>query len=105
MGCGGDNCVLEVRVVFLEVGSLTGAALEALARDGVFAMVRNWGYRSGFEETVLLSVNDPPLEALRAGIDAAPGSSVAVASEVVWGTGAPLPDGSDDLYDAVRSVP
>ena len=95
----------EVRVVFLEVGPLTGAALEALARDGTFAMVRNWGYRSGFEETVLLSVNDHPMSALRAGIDAAPGSAVEVASEVVWGTGAPLPDASTGLYDAVRTVP
>ena len=95
----------EVQVVYLEVGSLTGAALETLARDGTFAMVRNWGYRSGFEETVLLSVNDPPLEALRAGIDADPGSNVEVASEVVWGTGAPPPDGAEDLYDAVRTIP
>ncbi len=95
----------DVRVVFLEVGSLTGAALEALARDGTFAMVRNWGYRAGFEETVLVSVNDPPLAALRAGIDAAPGSTVEVASEVVWGAGAPLPDGSNGLVDAVRTVP
>ena len=95
----------EVLVVFLEVGPLTGAALEALARDGTFAMVRNWGYRAGFEETVLVSVDDPPLEALRAGIAAAPGSTLAVASEVVWGIGAPLPDGSNGLYDAVRSVP
>ena len=94
-----------VRVVFLEVGPLTGAALEALARDGTFAMVRDWGYRSGFEETVLLSVNDHPMPALRAGIDAAPGSTVEVASEVVWGTGAPLPDASTGLYDAVRTVP
>ena len=95
----------DVRVVFLEVGPLTGAALEALARDGTFAMVRNWGYRTGFEETVLVSVNDPPLAALRAGIDAAPGSTVTVASQVVWGTGAPLPAGSGGLYDAVRTVP
>ena len=94
-----------VRVVFLEVGPLTGAALEALASDGTFAMVRDWGYRSGFEETVLLSVNDPPLAALRAGIDAAPGSAVAVASEVVWGTAAPPPRNSTELYDAVRTVP
>ena len=95
----------EVRVVFLEVGARTGEALDALAGEGMFAMVRNWGYRSGFEETVLLSVDDPPLAALRAGIEAAPGSSVAVASEVVWGTGAPLPSGSDNLFDAVRTVP
>ena len=93
-----------VRVVFLEVGSLTGAALEAVARDGTFAMVRNWGYRAGFEETVLLSVNDHPMAALRTGIEAAPGSTVEVASEVVWGSGAPLPDGSTGLYDAVRTV-
>jgi hypothetical protein len=92
----------EVRVVFLEVGPLTGEALEVLASEGMFAMVRNWGNRPGFEETVLLSVDDPPLAALRAGIEAAPGSSVTVASEVVWGTGAPLPDGSDNLYDAIR---
>lgn len=95
----------EVRVVFLEVGELTGAALEALSRDGTFAIVRNWGYRTGFEETVLVSVDDPPLAALRAGIAAAPGSTVEVASEVVWGTGALLPGGSNGLYDAVRSVP
>ncbi|MDE0229415.1 MAG: hypothetical protein OXJ62_11255 [Spirochaetaceae bacterium] len=95
----------DVRVVFLEVGPLTGAALEALARDGTFAMVRNWGYRAGFEETVLVSVNDPPLAALRAGIAAAPGSTVEVASEVVWGPGAPLPDGSNGLVDAVRTAP
>ena len=95
----------DVRVVFLEVGPLTGAALETLARDGTLAMVRNWGYRTGFEETVLVSVNDPPLAALRAGIAAAPGSAVEVASEVVWGTGAPLPAGSSGLFDAVRAVP
>ena len=93
------------RVVFLEVGPLTGEALAALAGDGTFAMVRNWGYRSGFEETVLLSVNDPPLAALHAGIDAAPGGTVEVAAEVVWGTGAPLPDNSTGLYDAIRTVP
>lgn len=95
----------DVRVVFLEVGPLTGAALETLARDGTLAMVRNWGYRTGFEETVLVSVNDPPLAALRAGIAAAPGSTVEVASEVVWGTGAPLPADSSGLFDAVRTVP
>lgn len=95
----------EVRVVFLEVGALTGEALDALASEGTFAMVRNWGYRSGFEETVLLSVDDPPLPALRAGIEAAPGTTVEVASEVVWGTGAPLPPAADGLYDAVRTVP
>ena len=93
-----------VRVVFLEVGALTGAALEALARDGTFAMVRNWGYRPGFEQTVLMTVDDPPLQAMRAGIAAAPGSAVEVASEVVWGAGAPLPDGASGLYDAVRNV-
>ena len=95
----------DVRVVYLEVGSLTGAALEDLARDGTHAMVRNWGYRAGYEETVLVSVNDPPLAALRAGIAAAPGSTVEVASEVVWGPGSPLPAGSNGLYDAVRTVP
>lgn len=94
-----------VRVVFLEVGPLTGAALEALADDGVLAMVRNWGYRAGFEQSVLLSVNDPPLAALRAGVDAAPGSAVEVASEVVWGPAAPPPDNSTGLVDAVRTVP
>ena len=94
----------QVRVVFLEVGTLTGDALEALARDGTFAMVRNWGSRAGFEDTVLLSVDDPPLAALRAGIEAAPGSTVEVASEVVWGSVAPLPAGSGTLFDAVRAV-
>ena len=94
----------EVRVVFLEVGTLTGDALELLERDGMFAMVRNWGHRSGFDDTVLLSVDDPPLAALHAGIEAAPGTTVEVASEVVWGTGAPLPAGSGTLFDAVRAV-
>ena len=95
----------EVRVVYLDVGPLTGEALDALRNDGTFAMVRNWGYRAGYEETVLLSVDDPPLAALRAGIEAAPGSTVEVASEVVWGPGAPLPEGSADLYDSVRTDP
>ena len=92
----------EVRVVYLEAGSLTGTALESLASDGYFAIVRNWGTRAGFAEAVLISVDDHPLTAMLAGIDAAPGVAVSVPAEVVWGSAAPLPTGSAELYDRVR---
>ena len=92
----------DVQVVYLEVGALTGAALESLAADSRLAIVRNWGTRAGFAETVLVSVNDHPLTAIVAGIDAAPGAGVSVPAEVVWGSAAPPPAGSAELYDRVR---
>lgn len=92
----------DVRVVYLETGSLTGTALESLASDGYFAIVRNWGTRAGFAEAVLISINDHPLTAILAGIDAAPGVAVSVPAEVVWGSAAPLPAGSAELYDRMR---
>ena len=92
-------------VVYLEVGALTGEALRTLAAAGLLAVVGNWGNRPGFEATVLLSVDDPPLAALVAGIEAPASTRTAVAAQVVWGLAAPVPNTAAGLYDGVRAAP
>ena len=92
-------------VVYLQVGGLTGEALRTLAATGRLAVVSNWGNRPGFEATVLLSVDDPGLPAIVAGIEAPAGARTVLAAHVVWGLAAPLPNGAAGLYDGVRVAP
>ena len=84
-------------VVYLAVGELTAAALPILVEGGRRAVVANWGRRGGFEKTVLLSVDDPPLAAIVAGIEAPPGTRAAVPAQVAWGpaAGERSPTGTD----------
>ena len=91
-------------VVFLQAGELTGEALRTLADGGRLAVVSNWGNRRGYEATVLVSVDDPGLPAIVAGIEAAPGSRTVVPARVVWGLAAPLPDAAAGLHDGVRAA-
>ena len=95
----------DAEVVYLQVGALTAEALPTLADAGRLVIVSNWGNRSGFEATVLLSVDDPPLPALVAGIEAPGGTRPAVQAQVVWGLAAPLPNAAEGLYDRVRAAP
>ena len=92
-------------VVYLEVGEFIDAALRALIRGGRLAVVSNWGRRGGFEKNVLLSVDDPALAAIVAGIEAPAGTRVTVPSQVVWGLAATLPAAAEGLYDAIRAAP
>ena len=93
-----------VTLVYLEVGRLVRGGLEAVAREGMQAVVANWGERPGFEATVLISVDDDPAAALAAGLAAAGGERVSVPSRVVWGLAAPLPpDATPDWYDRIRT--
>ena len=91
-------------VVFLQAGELTGEALRALADGDRLAVVRNWGNRRGYEATVLVSVDDPGLPAIVAGIEAPPGARTAVPARVVWGLAAPLPNAAAGLHDGVRAA-
>jgi len=91
-------------VVYLQVGELTGEALRALAAAGRLAVVGNWGNRPGFEATVLVSVDDPALPAIVAGIEAPAGTRTVVAARVTWGLAAPLPNAAAGLYDGVRAA-
>ena len=91
-------------VVFLQAGELTGEALRTLAAGGRLAVVSNWGNRGGYEATVLVSVDDPGLPAIVAGIEAPAGARTVVAARVVWGLAAPLPNAAAGLYDGVRAV-
>ena len=92
-------------VVHLQVGELTGEALRSLADSGRLAVVSNWGNRPGFEATVLVSVDDPGLPAIVAGIEAPAGVRTVVPARVVWGLAAPLPNAAAGLYDGVRAAP
>ena len=92
-------------VVYLAVGDLTGEALRILSEWGRLAIVDNWGHRPGFEATVLLSVDDPALAAIEAGVEAPAGTRTAVPARVTWGLAAPLPDAAEGLYDGVRAAP
>ena len=95
-----------VTVVYLEVGGLARDGLETVAREGMAAIVGNWGERPGFEDTLLISVDDDPALALAAGIAAGAGRRVSVPSRVVWGLAAdPPPAAGADWYDAVRQLP
>ena len=91
-------------VVFLQAGDLTGEALRTLADGDRLAVVSNWGNRRGYEATVLVSVDDPGLPAIVAGIEASPGARTVVAARVVWGLAAPLPTAAAGLYDGVRAA-
>ena len=91
-------------VVFLQAGDLTGEALRTLADGDRLAVVSNWGNRRGYEATVLVSVDDPGLPAIVAGIEAPPGVRTVVPARVVWGLAAPLPHASAGLYDGVRTA-
>ena len=91
-------------VVFLQVGELTGEALRTLAAAERLAVVSNWGSRRGYEATVLVSVDDPGLTAIVAGIEAPPGTRTVVPARVTWGLAAPLPNAATGLYDGVRAA-
>ena len=91
-------------VVFLQAGELTGEALRTLAADDRLAVVSNWGNRRGYEATVLVSVDDPALPAIVAGIEAPPGARTVVPARVVWGLAAPLPNAAAGLHDGVRAA-
>ena len=91
-------------VVFLQAGELTGEALRTLAAGGRLAVVSNWGNRRGYEATVLVSVDDPGLPAIVAGIETPPGVRTVVPARVVWGLAAPLPNAAAGLYDGVRAA-
>ena len=91
-------------VVFLQAGELAGEALRTLADGGRLAVVSNWGNRRGYEATVLVSVDDPGLPAIVAGIEASPGARTVVPARVTWGLAAPLPNGAAGLYDGVRAA-
>ena len=91
-------------VVFLQAGELTGEALRTLADGDRLAVVSNWGNRHGYEATVLVSVDDPGLPALVAGIEAPPGARTVVPARVVWGLAAPLPNAAAGLHDGVRTA-
>ena len=91
-------------VVFLHAGELTGEALRTLADGARLAVVSNWGNRRGYEATVLVSVDDPGLAAIVAGIEGLPGARIAVPARVVWGLAAPLPHAAAGLYDGVRAA-
>ena len=52
------------------------------------AIVGNWGERPGFEDTLLISVDDDPALALAAGLAAGAGRRVSVPARVVWGLAA-----------------
>ena len=91
-------------VVFLQAGELTGEALRTLADGERLAVVSNWGNRRGYEATVLVSVDDPGLPAIVAGIEASPGARTVVPARVTWGLAAPLPNAAAGLYDGVRAA-
>ncbi len=91
-------------VVFLQAGELTGEALRTLAVGDRLAVVSNWGNRRGYEATVLVSVDDPGLPAIVAGIEAPAGARTVVPARVVWGLAAPLPNAAAGLYDGVRAA-
>ena len=91
-------------VVFLQAGELTGEALRTLAAGGRLAVVSNWGNRRGYEATVLVSVDDPGLRAIVAGIKAPAGARTVVPARVVWGLAAPLPSSAAGLHDGVRAA-
>ena len=91
-------------VVLLQAGELSGEALRTLAEGGRLAVVSNWGNRRGYEATVLVSVDDPGLPAIVAGIEASPGARTVVPARVVWGLAAPLPNAAAGLYDGVRAA-
>ena len=109
-GSGGLRSSLEAAasagagLVFLQAGDLTGEALRTLAGGDRLAVVSNWGNRRGYEATILVSVDDPGLPAIVAGIEAPPGARTVVPAHVVWGLAAPLPQAAAGLYDGVRAA-
>ena len=74
----------KVIVVFIDVGSLTPDALKLLKHHEIYAVVTNWGNRIGFEDTILISIDDDPLIAISKGIKATGGERVIISSKVVY---------------------
>lgn len=95
----------KVIVVFIDVGSLTPDALKLLKHYEIHAVVTNWGNRIGFEDTILISIDNDPLIAISKGIKATGGERVIISSKVVWGLAIEPPLNSLQLIDEVRERP
>jgi hypothetical protein len=94
-----------VRVFFLDVGSLASVGLAAVQDQEAMIVARNWGSRAGFDDLILLSVDDDLAAALGSGLAAPSGTAVTVPARVVWGSAAALPADVRPLLDLVPALP
>ena len=81
---------------------MTPDALKLLKHHEIYAVVTNWGNRIGFEDTILISIDDDPLIAISKGIKATGGERIIISSKVVWRLAMEPPLNSLQLIDEVR---